>query len=447
MEIRNIIKTVLKESYVEKVQKTLDKYGLATTLKMFGNDVNKLSKMLNMSEIELLEKYNPFETIFTDEEFENSLFDTMTFIKDKPNIFYPKLKNNPINEVVEYIIDITIDDFHSKLVNFETLEWIIPETPKLLYLRYGDLLKNNSLFKKLYKQYTSNTRKLDEEMSEYARTLKNARKQGSGLRFPKSAIKANPNRFRPYSREQVDESLHKVKHFYGFLGLPNYWVDDNDKSYSEKYFNDKEYEDKIFDNFFDMDKEFGHKNSLFGTRGLEPRNPNRTSKSFNEYVKRFGLMIVRILKKENIQESIKKIKCQCGWSWKLKDGGNDPYTCHKCGHNNSKKYIKEDTNRKLLAYQKLVDTILDDLRYGCKELNSESEEIISFDACDFIEPLTEMKVVDITIDGTVQVILKYNFFRYIDYDPFIYEFKHELKKYGNVKIDVIDSINTHNRQW
>ena len=46
---------------------------------------------------------------------------------------------------------------------------------------------------------------LNEEMSEYARTLKNARKQGSGLRFPKSAIKANPNRFRPYSREQVDE--------------------------------------------------------------------------------------------------------------------------------------------------------------------------------------------------------------------------------------------------
>ena len=89
---------------------------------------------------------------------------------------------------------------------------------------------------------------LQEEVAEYARTLKNARKQGSGLRFPKSAIKANPNRFRPYSREQVDE--------------------------------------------------------------------------------------------ENTND--KKITCKCGWSWKLKDGGNDPYTCHKCGHNNSKKYIKEE---------------------------------------------------------------------------------------------------------
>jgi hypothetical protein len=38
------------------------------------------------------------------------------------------------------------------------------------------------------------------EMWEYARTLKNARQQGSKLRFPKSAIKANPMRFRPYNR-------------------------------------------------------------------------------------------------------------------------------------------------------------------------------------------------------------------------------------------------------
>ena len=40
----------------------------------------------------------------------------------------------------------------------------------------------------------------NEELTEYARTLKNARQQGVGLRFPKSAIKANPSRFRPYNR-------------------------------------------------------------------------------------------------------------------------------------------------------------------------------------------------------------------------------------------------------
>lgn len=25
----------------------------------------------------------------------------------------------------------------------------------------------------------------------------------------------------------------------------------------------------------------------------------------------------------------------CDWRWKLSEGGNDPYTCHKCGHDNT----------------------------------------------------------------------------------------------------------------
>jgi hypothetical protein len=31
----------------------------------------------------------------------------------------------------------------------------------------------------------------------------------------------------------------------------------------------------------------------------------------------------------------------CGWTWKIKDGGNDLYICHKCEHNNTP---KEETN-------------------------------------------------------------------------------------------------------
>lgn len=38
------------------------------------------------------------------------------------------------------------------------------------------------------------------ELDEYSRTLKMARRQGSGTRFPKSVVKANPSRFRKYSR-------------------------------------------------------------------------------------------------------------------------------------------------------------------------------------------------------------------------------------------------------
>lgn len=33
-----------------------------------------------------------------------------------------------------------------------------------------------------------------------------------------------------------------------------------------------------------------------------------------------------------------KVICdECGWSWDLADGGNDPYICHKCGHDNEEK--------------------------------------------------------------------------------------------------------------
>ena len=46
---------------------------------------------------------------------------------------------------------------------------------------------------------------VDQELDEYARTLKNARRQGVGIRFPQSAIKSNPSRFRPSVRKSISE--------------------------------------------------------------------------------------------------------------------------------------------------------------------------------------------------------------------------------------------------
>ena len=28
---------------------------------------------------------------------------------------------------------------------------------------------------------------------------------------------------------------------------------------------------------------------------------------------------------------------KCNWNWSLDDGGNDPFICHKCGHDNEPK--------------------------------------------------------------------------------------------------------------
>lgn len=47
--------------------------------------------------------------------------------------------------------------------------------------------------------------------------------------------------------------------------------------------------------------------------------------------------------KENM--SFEKITCdECGWSWDLKDGGEDPYLCHKCG-NKTTKPVSEDAQQ------------------------------------------------------------------------------------------------------
>jgi hypothetical protein len=114
--------------------------------------------------------------------------------------------------------------------------------------------------------------------------------------------------------------LQEQKHYYGLYQMPNHWSDDNDKQYSDEFFNDKKYEDLYFDNFFDMDQMFGHENSLFGTRGLPVGHPKRTSKSFNLYNERFGPMVVRVVKDTNLQEQINRIQSMMGIiSEKLED--------------------------------------------------------------------------------------------------------------------------------
>jgi DNA-directed RNA polymerase subunit RPC12/RpoP len=38
-----------------------------------------------------------------------------------------------------------------------------------------------------------------------------------------------------------------------------------------------------------------------------------------------------------------EIECEkCGWKWKLADGGQEPYLCHKCDHDNSNQINEYD---------------------------------------------------------------------------------------------------------
>ena len=50
--------------------------------------------------------------------------------------------------------------------------------------------------------------------------------------------------------------------------------------------------------------------------------------------------------KDILQESIvgDKIQCDnCDWNWKIVDGGDDLYTCHKCGHDNTPKLTEQQS--------------------------------------------------------------------------------------------------------
>ena len=98
------------------------------------------------------------------------------------------------------------------------------------------------------------------------------------------------------------------KVFYSFANLPGKsWTSDKDKTVPEEFFNGKDFEEYQFTNFVDMDKIFGHKNSLFGTKGLEVGNPNRTSKSFDQYNDKFGPALVRVIKENKATNEIKAI--------------------------------------------------------------------------------------------------------------------------------------------
>ncbi len=99
-----------------------------------------------------------------------------------------------------------------------------------------------------------------------------------------------------------EKKIKKTNHYYGFVNMPNHWVDDNDIVYEDSFFDDKDYEDFYFDNFFDMDKMFGHPNSLFGTRGLPVGHPKRSSKSFDFYNDKYGPAVVRVIKNEKTSE-------------------------------------------------------------------------------------------------------------------------------------------------
>jgi hypothetical protein len=99
--------------------------------------------------------------------------------------------------VINYAVDKFLEEVEDKMLDDE--DYYSDVTDYLIKLCRDEFGK---YLIEIY-EMTCTEKELDEqeeEVSEYSRTLKNARQQGVGLRFPKSAIKSNPLRFRHHNK-------------------------------------------------------------------------------------------------------------------------------------------------------------------------------------------------------------------------------------------------------
>ena len=123
---------------------------------------------------------------------------------------------------------------------------------------------------------------------------------------------------------------------------------------------------------------------------------------------------------------------------------------------NIRRILREEEQRKTKTdeFQKLIDDEIESMKEICKQMGADDEEIISFDACDFLE--LDPKVIVTDVDKfygklRILVVIKYEAaMHFHDEEAFIYELQWRLKWVGNVMIDVEDVINTYpndKRQW
>jgi hypothetical protein len=97
-----------------------------------------------------------------------------------------------------------------------------------------------------------------------------------------------------------------------------------------------------------------------------------------------------------------RIECDsCGWSWKIKDGGDDLYICHKCDHDNTPMPLNEGRYDKItnVISSKIFNQWREDINNGALASRLEQsfpfeDEEISIDANISVTPGTGMLKVD-----------------------------------------------------
>ena len=104
-------------------------------------------------------------------------------------------------EYKSYLITVTFDiDPYQVMANAFVGSSIQEDIMNDIFMLLDRNFDIQPMLRRKYVRGCKNVNPSDEELSEYSRTLKNARQQGVGLRFPKSTVKSIPMRFRPYNR-------------------------------------------------------------------------------------------------------------------------------------------------------------------------------------------------------------------------------------------------------
>jgi hypothetical protein len=124
-----------------------------------------------------------------------------------------------------------------------------------------------------------------------------------------------------------------------------------------------------------------------------------------------------------------------------------------------RRILREEKERKnkTQEFQKLIDDEIESMKQICEKMSADDfglEDIISFDACDFLGLDPKVTVTDVDkFNGKLRilVVIKYEAaMHFHDEESFVYELQWRLKWLGDVMIDVEDVINIYpneKRQW
>jgi hypothetical protein len=246
LDLEQTIRRILREdlfnkSVKHKLEDLLDKKGLGETLNVLRIDIDKLSSMVGLSMEELLEKYNPFKDIFSDEEFDEKLIKTLTYIEINSDL-REHFKKLTLEKKIVMVIGMIIDKLHSDLINWDVqpYDWKVPKTPELLSIIYKDSILDNNIFKRLlsYKnsKLNENDNKIKKDLSPILKNLLNKL-----LVKPNKDIICGVKVVHPSDRESVGIEYKNYEVILFFLG-----DDEEEMTYKERQKYNK-LEDEAFD--------------------------------------------------------------------------------------------------------------------------------------------------------------------------------------------------------